>query len=101
MHANPALKHYLLPLAGTLNWRVIKGTNRLSSHSFGVAIDLSVKKGPYWRWSKQTDPIVIDAKKNYPQAIVDAFESEGFIWGGKWFSFDFMHFEYRPEFFAD
>ncbi|MCL2443985.1 MAG: M15 family metallopeptidase [Treponema sp.] len=25
------------------------------------------------------------------------FESQGFIWGGKWQLFDTMHFEYRPE----
>ena len=28
---------------------------------------------------------------------VDAFEAEGFIWGGRWYHFDTMHFEYRPE----
>ncbi|NUM57423.1 MAG: M15 family metallopeptidase, partial [Bdellovibrionaceae bacterium] len=27
------------------------------------------------------------------------FESEGFIWGGKWNHYDTMHFEYRPELF--
>ena len=25
------------------------------------------------------------------------FEKYGFIWGGKWYHFDTMHFEYRPE----
>lgn len=33
----------------------------------------------------------------YPASIVRAFESEGFIWGGKWYHFDLMYFEYRPE----
>ena len=28
---------------------------------------------------------------------VDAFEAEGFIWGGRWLHYDTMHFEYRPE----
>ena len=32
-----------------------------------------------------------------PAALVRAFERQGFIWGGKWFFFDTMHFEYRPE----
>ena len=25
------------------------------------------------------------------------FETHGFIWGGKWYHYDTMHFEYRPE----
>jgi hypothetical protein len=25
------------------------------------------------------------------------FEKHGFIWGGKWYHYDTMHFEYRPE----
>jgi len=28
------------------------------------------------------------------------FEHHGFIWGGKWWHFDTMHFEYRPEIIA-
>jgi len=29
--------------------------------------------------------------------ILFLFEKYGFIWGGKWFHYDTMHFEYRPE----
>ena len=29
--------------------------------------------------------------------LIKAFESFGFIWGGKWRYYDTMHFEYRPE----
>jgi hypothetical protein len=32
-----------------------------------------------------------------PHEIVDIFERHGFIWGGKWYHYDTMHFEYRPE----
>ena len=31
-----------------------------------------------------------------PEQIVSIFEKEGFVWGGKWFKFDNIHFEYRP-----
>ena len=31
--------------------------------------------------------------------IVDAFEAEGFAWGGRWYHYDTMHFEWRPELF--
>jgi hypothetical protein len=29
--------------------------------------------------------------------IVKIFESKGFVWGGKWWHYDSIHFEYRPE----
>jgi hypothetical protein len=32
-----------------------------------------------------------------PEAVVRAFEVQGFVWGGKWRFFDTIHFEYRPE----
>lgn len=32
-----------------------------------------------------------------PLEIVHIFEQHGFIWGGKWYHYDTMHFEYRPE----
>jgi hypothetical protein len=32
-----------------------------------------------------------------PKRVIDIFEKEGFIWGGKWTVWDNMHFEYRPE----
>jgi hypothetical protein len=32
-----------------------------------------------------------------PSEVIAAFEKNGFIWGGKWYHFDTIHFEYRPE----
>jgi hypothetical protein len=32
-----------------------------------------------------------------PEAVIKAFETFGFVWGGKWLFYDTMHFEYRPE----
>ena len=32
--------------------------------------------------------------------VVEVFEKHGFIWGGKWYHYDTMHFEYRPEIIA-
>ena len=96
LQQHPADKAYILPLAGTFYWRVVKDTGQLSAHSFAIAIDLNQDKGLYWLW-KPTPEQVEAVRRDYPQAIVDAFEAEGFIWGGKWSAFDFMHFEYRPE----
>lgn len=95
---HPELQKYLQG-ATTFNWRIIKGTNRLSTHSFGTSIDLNVKYSNYWQWDcKCTDENHdVKYKNQIPQLIVDIFEKYGFIWGGKWYHYDTMHFEYRPE----
>lgn len=83
-----------LKAAGGFNWRRIAGEDRLSAHAFGLALDISPEKAAYWRWCPlRPHPL----QKDYPAAIVAAFEAEGFIWGGKWHEYDLMHFEYRPE----
>lgn len=82
------------------NWRVIKGTDRLSAHSFGIAIDVGVKYSNYWRWDLRKGVKGIPEWRNkFPMEIVEIFERHGFIWGGKWSHYDTMHFEYRPELF--
>jgi poly-gamma-glutamate synthesis protein (capsule biosynthesis protein) len=92
---DPALGAYLRRFAGTFVWRKIAGTNRQSAHSYGVSIDLDTSVSAYWRW--QRPPAPLRWRNQIPQAIVDAFEADGFIWGGRWFHYDTMHFEYRPE----
>jgi hypothetical protein len=89
----PALKACALKSAGTFAWRVISGQNQLSAHSFGVAIDLDVAYSQYWRW----DLPKMHYNNRIPIEIVEIFEQNGFIWGGKWKHYDTMHFEYRPE----
>ena len=39
----------------------------------------------------------IERVNRIPYEIVEIFERHGFIWGGRWYHFDTMHFEYRPE----
>ncbi len=83
------------PINGTFNYRFIAGTNRLSIHSFGIGIDLKSDKRDYWKWTSRED-----GQKRliaYPREIVQVFEKNNFIWGGKWGHFDILHFEYRPE----
>jgi D-alanyl-D-alanine carboxypeptidase len=88
---------YLLPPAGTFACRSIAGTNHVSAHSYGIAIDIAVRHAHYWRWSKQTSNGPPTWRNSIPIEIVNAFERHGFIWGGRWHHFDTMHFEYRPE----
>lgn len=83
------------PSSGTFNYRVISGTNRLSPHAFGIAIDLARDSRDYWQWATREQ-----GQKRlevYPQEIVEIFEKNNFVWGGKWGHFDILHFEYRPE----
>lgn len=97
-------QRYVEKSLGSFNWRKIARTERLSMHSFGIALDFQLPPAlhRYWQWETKTnDPSVV-----YPSAllhdtsllaIVRIFEEEGFIWGGKWYHYDSMHFEYRPE----
>ncbi len=83
------------PIAGVLACRPVADTGRMSMHGYAAAIDLSLAVSDYWLWQKKTDPIPY--RNRMPQEIVDVFERHGFIWGGKWYHYDTMHFEYRPE----
>jgi hypothetical protein len=84
-------------IGGSFNWRMISGTSRLSVHSFGAAVDVNTSMGGYWRWSGAEQGAVGGYQNQIPEEVVSAFETYGFIWGGKWHHFDGMHFEYRPE----
>jgi hypothetical protein len=88
------MDRFFVSPGGTFNWRVIAGTKELSMHSWGIAIDLDPSMGHYWRNVPEAQRTW---KNRVPQVIVDAFEAEGFIWGGRWYHYDTMHFEYRPE----
>jgi hypothetical protein len=71
-----------------------------------VAVDLVPRsyggKWPYWLWAAEGGiaewwEVPLEERWAVPVAVIEAFEREGFIWGGKWLSFDNLHFEYRPE----
>ncbi|MFI5160803.1 MAG: M15 family metallopeptidase [Sphingobacteriales bacterium] len=98
---HPELKKYLTHIGGTFAWRNIAGTHRHSMHSFGMTIDLNTQYSDYWQWHCKCTNENADLKyqNRVPQVVVDIFEKHGFIWGGKWYHYDTMHFEYRPELF--
>lgn len=83
------------PIAGVLACRPVADTGKMSMHGYGAAIDLNLAVSDYWLWQKKTDPIPY--RNRMPPEIVEIFERHGFIWGGKWYHYDTMHFEYRPE----
>jgi len=87
------------------NWRKIAGTDRMSNHSYGIAIDILPKKSRkqtlYWLWeSNKNDKWMLLPQSSLwtpPDQVVKIFLEEGFAWGGHWDRYDTMHFEYRPE----
>ncbi len=88
---------YLRPTQGTYNCRLVAGTNRESTHGLGIAIDIAAAHSHYWQWSKPDADGRFPYRNEIPWEIVEIFEKHGFIWGGKWYHYDTMHFEYRPE----
>lgn len=105
-----ALREYIQSIRQIegFSWRPIAGTASLSFHSYGAAIDFllapEADKETYWRWAKERHAewyiLPYEQRRMPPDSFVSAFEKRGFVWGGKWFYFDTMHFEYRPEILA-
>jgi len=95
---HPELRKYLAS-SGTFNWRKVRGAKRQSAHSYGIAFDIGVSYSDYWLWknpgAKETSKLKY--ANRFPRELVEIFERHGFIWGGAWYHYDTMHFEYRPE----
>ena len=93
------IKRAAYPTAGTYACRGVADLGQPSMHAYGAAIDLNLKYSSYWLWDTHgaAKPVW---RNRMPREIVDAFERHGFIWGGRWYHYDTMHFEYRPELLA-
>ena len=95
---HPELRSYFKS-SGSFVWRKVRGANRQSAHSYGMTIDIGVNRSDYWLWKnpgkKETDKIVY--ANRMPLTLIEIFERHGFIWGGRWYHYDTMHFEFRPE----
>jgi hypothetical protein len=72
---------------GCFNFRPMRGYPALSTHSWGIAVDVCPQLG---RFGNREDLI------SYPKFIVDAFRARGWDWGGAWplkYHADGMHFQ--------
>lgn len=95
----PEETRMLYPPAGTYVCRAVADTGRRSMHGWGAAIDINTRFADSWFWHR--DQAAAPVWHNViPPDIVSIFEAHGFIWGGRWYHYDTMHFEYRPELFA-
>jgi hypothetical protein len=85
--------------SSAFNYRLKVGKTALSAHASGCAIDINPFQNPYISGDLVLPPnAVYDAKipgtlaEN--GAVVRAFESRGWIWGGRWTTLkDWHHFE--------
>lgn len=72
---------------GCYNFRLIKNSNRLSTHAWGASIDLDPGKNPL---GVKYD----ESKGMMPKPVIKIFEAEGWKWGGRFQSRpDCMHFQ--------
>ena len=53
---------------GSYNYRLMRGSNRLSMHSYGCAIDLDPANHP-----------MVHGSKPFAQEVIDAFAAEGWV----------------------
>lgn len=91
------IKKAAYPTAGVFSCRPVADTGRMSMHAYGAAIDLNLGYSDYWLWRAKGGKQKPKYRNRMPREIVGIFERHGFIWGGRWYHFDTMHFEYRPE----
>lgn len=70
--------------AGAFNYRLMRGSTRLSMHSWGCAIDFDSARNSFG----DTSPNFL-----HVPAVLDAFASEEWTWGGGWSKPDGMHWQ--------
>jgi hypothetical protein len=70
---------------GCYVWRAKRGGTRLSTHTWGVAIDLDPARNPL---GKAHDPAF-----GLPMKVVELFEDAGWTAGARWDRPDPMHFQ--------
>ncbi len=93
--------------SSAFNFRPIEGTDRLSLHSYGMAVDINPQYNPYILTSKgemlilpPNGEVHVDRSKENPYYIhkgdpcYQAFIKKGFTWGGDWKNTkDYHHFQ--------
>lgn len=92
------------------NYRIVDGTDHLSKHAYGLAIDINPFYNPYIIFNKdgsgetyispKGSEVYADRSKDFPYKIDEndlcykLFIEHGFTWGGNWNSSkDYQHFQ--------
>ncbi len=86
-------REYSFNRIGTFNWRPMRGSQKMSRHSFGIALDINPDSNPYCPPNKKKCKTESGLDTDIPECVVDSFKKYGFVWGGDWEdSKDPMHF---------
>lgn len=92
------------------NYRIVDGSDHLSKHAYGLAIDINPFYNPYVVFNKdgsgetyispKDSEVYADRSKDFPYKIDEndlcykLFTEHGFTWGGNWNSSkDYQHFQ--------
>lgn len=94
-------------------YRVVSGSNKLSKHARGLAVDINTLYNPYYKDRKDgtryiqpaTAAEYCDRTKSFPYKIekndlcYKLFTEAGFEWGGNWTTCkDYQHFELKEDY---
>lgn len=73
-----------LEYGGCYEYRLIANTNILSTHAWGIGVDICPSIGRRGNFAD---------RDSYPPGVVYEFKSRGWEWGGEWENPDPMHFQ--------
>jgi len=79
------LENHIKTYDGCFNIRLARGSSRISTHAYGLAIDLNAATNR------------LGTVGNMNPELVKCFLEAGFVWGGKWKRKDSMHFQFVTE----
>lgn len=80
------LEKECLYFGGCYSFRAQRGSKKISTHAWGIAIDINPDTNP------------LGSEGNIHRGIVKIFEDHGFIWGGNFQRLDFQHFQFAKNY---